>query len=59
MWQFYVENFGPTKTLAASLDDDRREELHRAWVDFFETNYRSNGGIEYPREWLLVTGTRR
>jgi len=59
MWRFYVENFGPTKTLAASLDDDRREELHRAWVDFFETNYRSDGAIVYPREWLLVTGTRR
>jgi SAM-dependent methyltransferase len=58
-WQLYLANFGPVKTLAASLDDDRREELHRAWVNFFETNYRSNGGIEYPREWLLVTGTRR
>ncbi len=59
MWQFYVENFGPTKTLAAALDDGRREELHRAWVDFFETNYRSDGRIVFPREWLLVTGTRR
>jgi SAM-dependent methyltransferase len=59
MWQFYIDNFGPTKTLAASLDDDRREELHRAWVDFFETNYRSDGAIVYPRKWLLVTGTRR
>jgi SAM-dependent methyltransferase len=58
MWQFYVDNFGPVKTLAASLDDDRREELHHAWVDFFETNYRSDGEIRYPREWLLVTGTR-
>jgi len=59
IWQFYVENFGPVKTLAGMLDDGRREELHGAWVDFFETNYRVDGGIEYPREWLLVTGTRR
>ena len=59
MWQFYVDNFGPVKTLAGMLDDDRREELHRTWVDFFETNYRSDGSIEYVREWLLVTGTRR
>jgi SAM-dependent methyltransferase len=59
IWQFYIENFGPVKTLAGMLDVDRREELHRAWVDFFETNYRLDGGIEYPREWLLVTGTRR
>lgn len=47
------------KTLAESLDDDRREEFHRTYVEFFETNYRSDGGIEYPREWLLVSGTRR
>lgn len=59
LWQFYVENFGPVKTLAESLDDERREEFHRAYVEFFETNYGSDGSIVYPREWLLVTGTRR
>jgi SAM-dependent methyltransferase len=57
-WQLYVENFGPVKTLAESLDDERREEFHRTWVDFFETNYRSDGAIVYPREWLQVLGTR-
>jgi len=44
--------------LAESLDD-RREELHRDWVEFFETNYRSNGEIVHTREYLLVVGTRR
>jgi len=58
-WQFYIANFGPLKTLAASLEDERREELHRTWVDFFETGYRADGAIRYPREWLLVLGTRR
>ena len=58
MWQFYLECFGPMKTLAAALDDDRREELHRAYVDFFERNYGADGSIDFPREWLLVTGTR-
>lgn len=58
-WQLFSSSFGPTKTLAESLDDDRREEFHRAWVDFFETNYRSNGEIDHDREWLLVLGTRR
>jgi len=51
-------SYGPTKTLAESLDD-RREELHRDWVEFFETNYRSNGEIVHTREYLLVVGTRR
>jgi hypothetical protein len=47
------------KTLVGMLDDDRREELHQEWVSFFEDNYRSDGSIEYVREWLLVQGTRR
>ncbi len=59
MWQLFVQNFGPVKTLAESLDDERREEFHRAWVEFFETNYRTNGSIEHTREYLLVLGTRK
>jgi ubiquinone/menaquinone biosynthesis C-methylase UbiE len=58
-WQLFVANFGPVKTLAESMDDERREEFHRAWVGFFETNYRANGSIEHPREYLLILGTRR
>jgi ubiquinone/menaquinone biosynthesis C-methylase UbiE len=58
-WQLFSSSYGPTRTLAESLDDDRREEFHRTWVDFFESNYRSNGEIDHDREWLLVLGTRR
>jgi len=58
-WDLFSSSYGPTKTLADSLDDDRREELHRDWVDFFEQNYRSNGEIAHTREYLLVLGTRR
>jgi SAM-dependent methyltransferase len=58
MWQKFVVAFGPMKVLAASLDDERREELHRAYVDFHE-RFRENGGIRMPRAYLLVTGTRR
>ncbi len=47
-----------TSTLAVP-SGDRREELHRAWVDFFETNYRRNGEIAHTREYLLVAGVRR
>jgi SAM-dependent methyltransferase len=57
-WELFSSSYGPTKSLAESLGD-RREELHRDWVDFFETNYRSNGEIEHIREYLLVLGTRR
>jgi ubiquinone/menaquinone biosynthesis C-methylase UbiE len=58
-WQLFSSSYGPTKTLAESLDDDRRDEFHQTWVDFFESNYRSNGEIDHDREWLLVYGKRR
>jgi SAM-dependent methyltransferase len=57
-WELFSTSYGPTKTLADSLGD-RREELHRDWVDFFETNYREDGEIAHTREYLLVLGTRR
>ena len=58
-WQLFSSSYGPTRTLAESLDDDRRQEFHRAWVDFFESNYQSDGEIDHDREWLFVYGTRR
>ncbi len=57
-WELFSTSYGPTKTLAESLGD-RREELHRDWVDFFETNHRTNGEISHPREYLLIQGVRR
>jgi SAM-dependent methyltransferase len=57
-WELFSTSYGPTKTLADSLGE-RREELRAAWVDFFETNYRSNGEVAHTREYLLVLGTRR
>jgi ubiquinone/menaquinone biosynthesis C-methylase UbiE len=57
-WDLFSTSFGPTKTLADSLGE-RREELRRAWIEFFETNYRAGGGIAHTREYLLVLGERR
>jgi SAM-dependent methyltransferase len=58
-WRLFSESFGPTKTIAASLDDERLEEFHRAWVDFFETRFRTNGSLAQDKEYLLVLGTKR
>ena len=57
-WELFSTSYGPTKTLADSLGE-RRGELERDWVDFFETTYRENGEIAHPREYLLTLGTRR
>jgi hypothetical protein len=56
-WELFSSSYGPTKTLADSLGDGR-QQLHGAWVDFFESNYRANGEIAYTREYLLVVGER-
>src|SRR5262245_54632544 len=57
-WELFSTTYGPTKTLADSLGE-RREDLHRDWVDFFETNYAAEGEIRHTREYLLILGTRR
>ena len=57
-WDLFSNSFGPTKTLADSLGD-RREELHRAWVEFFEREYPdADGGVAHMREYLLILGQR-
>src|SRR5262245_28448969 len=57
-WELFSTSYGPTKTLADSLGE-RRVDLHSAWVDFFESNYRRNGEIVHTREYLLIVGRRR
>jgi SAM-dependent methyltransferase len=57
-WQLFSSSYGPTKSLAESLEDERRNDLHRTMVDFFENEYRANGGVTHIREYLLVLGTR-
>jgi SAM-dependent methyltransferase len=58
IWQLFSNEFGPTKTLAESLDEERRGELHRAFVDLHEQS-RTNGGIRFSRTYLLTLGTRK
>jgi SAM-dependent methyltransferase len=57
-WELFSTSYGPTKTLAESLGE-RRDELRRAWVDFFESNYHAEGEIAHTREYVLVLGKRR
>ena len=58
LWEIFSTHYGPTRTLAESLEPGRREELHRVFVDFYERS-RDDGGIDQSREVLLVLGTRR
>jgi SAM-dependent methyltransferase len=58
IWQLFSTEFGPTKTLADSLDEQRREEFHRAFVDLHEQSD-TDDGIKFSRTYLLTLGTRK
>lgn len=57
-WELFSTSYGPTKMLAASLDQSRREALRRDFVAFHE-QYRNGVGIAMPRQYLVILGTRR
>lgn len=57
-WELFSTSYGPTKTAADNLDEERREEFHQAWVEFFEQR-REGDEVVHHREYLLTVGTRR
>lgn len=57
-WNTFVTGYGPTRMLAASLDEERRAALKRDFVAFHE-RYREGQGIHVPRSFVLTLGTRR
>jgi ubiquinone/menaquinone biosynthesis C-methylase UbiE len=57
-WELFATSYGPTKTLAENLEDERRVELRETWVTHYEA-LREGGEIVQSREYLLVTGRRR
>lgn len=57
-WQLWVNHYGPAKSLAASLDDGRREELKRDMIAWHET-FPSALGYEQPRQYIITRATRK
>jgi len=57
-WDTFVTGYGPTKTLAKSLDDSRRVQLKEAFIAFHDS-YRTELGITVPREYLITLGRRK
>jgi SAM-dependent methyltransferase len=58
VWELFVNGYGPTKTLTASLDPERREQLKRDFIGFHE-RYRTDLGIAMPRDYFVTIGSRR
>src|SRR5579883_1893761 len=57
-WEAFVNGYGPTKFLAASLGEERRAALKRDFIAFHE-QFRTELGIAVPRAYLLAIGVRR
>lgn len=59
-WELFSSAYGPTKSLAESLDPVRRRELATTLSSFFDDAFGlPGGGIDFDKEYVIVTGTRR
>jgi ubiquinone/menaquinone biosynthesis C-methylase UbiE len=56
-WTLWMQHYGPTTSLARSLDDAGREAFKRDMVTWHET-FSSPLGYEQPRDYLIVQGIR-
>jgi len=57
-WDTFSVGYGPTKALAASLDDQRRAAFRRDFIAF-HAGFPTELGICVPREYWLTVGVRR
>ena len=55
---YYKATFGPVIATYASLDDDRRAELDRDFLDFARRWNTGDGDAELPVEYLLIVGRK-
>jgi SAM-dependent methyltransferase len=57
-WSTFSTGYGPTKSLAVSLNEARRAELRRDFIAFHD-GFPTELGICVPREYWLTVGIRR
>ena len=57
-WKTFSTGYGPTKSLAASLDEAKRAELRRDFIAFHD-GFPTALGICVPREYWVTVGVRK
>lgn len=57
-WNTFSTGYGPTKALAASLDESKRAELRRDFIAFHD-GFPTELGICVPREYWMTLGEKR
>jgi SAM-dependent methyltransferase len=58
VWDIFVAGYGPTKSLAANLDPERREKLKQDFVAFHD-GFKTDLGVAMPRDYLVTIGVRK
>jgi len=58
VWDLFIAGYGPTKTLAANLDPQRRQQFERDFIAFHE-QYATPLGIAMPRQYIVTVGIRK
>jgi hypothetical protein len=56
-WDTFSTGYGPTRVLAAGLDEERRAKL-RADFTAFHAGFATDLGVCVPREYWLTVGAR-
>jgi SAM-dependent methyltransferase len=57
-WNLWVNHYGPSKSLASTLDDARRDEFRRDMIAWHET-FKSKLGYDQPRQYVITRGVRK
>ena len=57
-WNTFSIGYGPTKSLAASLNENKRAELRRDFIAFHD-GFPTDLGICVPREYWVTLGVKR
>jgi ubiquinone/menaquinone biosynthesis C-methylase UbiE len=58
VWNRWMRSMGPAKTLAESLDPERREALRARFIAHCE-RHRDANGVRLPNPYLMILGRRR
>jgi len=58
VWELFVAGYGPTKSLAANLQPERRESLKRDFIAYHD-GFKGELGVAMPRDYLVTIGIRK
>jgi ubiquinone/menaquinone biosynthesis C-methylase UbiE len=59
IWQLFSESAPPVVELLRQLDEEGREEFHKAFVELYDSYRTKDGNVRAPRRYLVVLGRRK